>query len=171
MSVQQTDQYMSRKKLTTYEKCERYLSRVTLKCGGNVNNSFTTNSAYFEINGRKVRLSDHISTVATNQHGMISIVIPSNDSDKFIIQCHGNGRMSVVDYEQVKEFVRTFSQIPMIFGKSTLNGHSDEGLKEPPVDGLNVLGIPANVFTDGQLKLIKGITRKAAYDNGFKFNL
>ena len=162
---------MPRRKLTTYEKCENYLTRTTIKHGGEVQHSFSTKSIYFEINGRKLRLSDHTTTVASDESGMVSIIAPSNDTEQFIIQCHGSNKMSIVDYKRIKEFIRTFAEMPMVFSKTVINGY-EFAMKEPPkTNGMDILGIPVKVFTDGQLKLIKGITRKAATENGLKFNL
>lgn len=162
---------MPRQKHTTQEKCLNYLKKVTNAHGGKVTHSFSTNTVYFEINGRKLRLSDHTTAVASDESGMVSIIAPSNDTEQFIIQCHGSNKMSIVDYKRIKELIRTFAEMPMVFSKTVINGY-EFAMKDPPkIDGLNILGIPANAFTEGQMKLIKGITRKVATEKGFKLNI
>lgn len=161
---------MPRKKQSNYEKCKNYLTKITNRCGGIVVESATTESTYFEIGGRRIRFSTHSVLHESKSSGVISILMPSNLSDQFILQCHGNGRVSVVNYKKLQEIIRAFSEFPMIASKSVMNGYNPETAVEPPeTDGLSILGIPVSKFNDGQLKLIKGISRKVAIENNFKY--
>ena len=63
-------------------------------------------SRYYTINGRTLRISDHIGS---NSSGNMSIIIPNfKMSDVYIVHAHTSGAISTVDYEKVKEIIRSF---------------------------------------------------------------
>lgn len=63
-------------------------------------------SRYYTINGRTFRVSDHIGA---NSSGNISVIIPSFAvNNLYIVHAHTSGAISAVDYDKVKEIVRSF---------------------------------------------------------------
>ena len=85
------------------DKIEKYLDRLIKKYNGTLQESEF--SRYYSIRGRILRVSDH---VGKSSDGNISIIFDSSDQGHYIIHGHVSGNISVLNYEQTKEFVRSF---------------------------------------------------------------
>ena len=92
------------------DKIEKYLDRLIKKHNGLLVES--ENSRYYSVKGRVLRISDH---VGKNSDGNISILFDSSDQGHYIIHGHGSGYISVLNYEQTKEFVRSFVRTSYLF--------------------------------------------------------
>lgn len=92
------------------DKIEKYLDRLIKKHDGLLVES--ERSRYYSIRGRVLRISDH---VGKNSEGNISIIFDSSDQGHYILHGHTSGCISVLNYEQVKEFVRSFIRTSYLF--------------------------------------------------------
>lgn len=167
--------------LSNYSKCKRYLQMVARQNGTELNESASSNSVYLKLHGRTIRLSDHYTISTGNQGaGFVSIISPQNKSDQFVVMLNGNASMSILTYKEVREMVRKFSNIPEVFGSKLVSSCQPEpepekkrNLKEMPAADkkTSILGIPKEMFTPGQLNIIRHTAAKVAKENGYKFKL
>lgn len=108
-------------------------------------------SHYYQIGKRVVRVSDHIGR---NSDGSIHIIVKPNG---YILHYPSTGDVAICNYRQVQELIRTISILPDISAAVPpqyiviANGNGNED---------NVMGIPVNCFTDGQLMGIKKMVNK-----------
>ena len=92
------------------DKIEKYLDRLIKKHNGVLQESEL--SRYYSVRGRILRVSDHIGK---QSDGCISIIFDSSDQGNYIIHGHSSGNISVLNYEQTKEFVRSFVRTSFLF--------------------------------------------------------
>ena len=90
-------------------KIEKYLDRLIKKHNGILVES--EKSRYYSIRGRTLRVSDHVGI----NSGNISILLDNSDQEYYILHGHTSGNISVLNYEQTKEFVRSFVQCSFIY--------------------------------------------------------
>ena len=159
------------------DKVEKYLDSLSLKHGC-CEVSTGLRSRYYEVAGKVLRISDHIGI---HNEAYISIIVPSfrDNSGQYIIHGHNSGQISVVDYEKVKEIVRSFFYLSSIFGEVSISRpdvNSDgtrrnemkkmnklmkdfeefEKVKgKANAKGLTVLGVSADKFSKGQINTIQ----------------
>ena len=149
-----------------------------------------TQSRYYYINDKVLRVSDHIGSKSS---GSVSIIIPSykDNNSQYIIHGHNSGQISILDYEKAKELIRSFFCLSSIFGevavnREDVNKNNDEQKNEIKKfnDALErikaleeykelasnktktILGVPINFFTDGQLKAIVATVEKIKKEKG-----
>ena len=91
-------------------KIEKYLDKLIKKHNGVLVES--EKSRYYSVRGRILRVSDH---VGINSSGNVSILLDNSDQGHYIIHGHTSGNISVLNYEQAKEFVRSFVQCSFIY--------------------------------------------------------
>lgn len=82
------------------DKLDKYL--VSLCKKHNANYVHTKNSSYYDFNGRVIRVSDHIGK---NSSGSIHFIITDNI---YLLYYNGTQKIRVMNYEEVKEFCRSF---------------------------------------------------------------
>ena len=82
------------------DKLDKYL--VSLCKKHNHNYVHTKSSSYYDFNGRVIRVSDHIGK---NSSGSIHFIITDNT---YLLYYNGTQKIRVMNYEEVKEFCRTF---------------------------------------------------------------
>ena len=92
------------------DKIEKYLDRLIKKHNGTLQES--EKSRYYSVRGRILRVSDH---VGKSSDGCISIIFDSSDQGHYIVHGHSSGNVSVLNYEQTKEFVRSFVRTSFLF--------------------------------------------------------
>lgn len=92
------------------DKIEKYLDRLIKKHKGILQESEL--SRYYSIRGRILRVSDHVGKTSD---GCISIIFDSSDQENYIIHGHTSGNVSILNYEQTKEFVRSFIRASFLF--------------------------------------------------------
>lgn len=102
--------------MDNYSKCKRFLAMVAKRTGSELIESKSTKSVYLKVRNRTIRLSDHTTENQNNASGYISIIVPDNNTDMFVLIMNGMSSVSVVDYKRVKELVNTFSEFPHAFG-------------------------------------------------------
>lgn len=151
-----TQTSQSKPQPTTFEKIERYITKIAEKYDATIEKS--TLSRYFKFNGRVLRLSNHIGK---NSSGAISIIVPygtHTDDEHFILHVHSTGSIQTVTLQQLKEFIRTFALLsdflePMV-NKVTLayvQSNSTTDLQSSST----IFGIPSNQFSEAQLNQIR----------------
>ena len=96
------------------DKIEIYATKIVNEYGGKI--LVEKLSTYYNINGRILRISNHIGQ---NSSGHLSIIIPNYDSSKktesnYIIHAHQTGEISIMNYEDVKEMVRCYGKMASI---------------------------------------------------------
>lgn len=91
-------------------------------------------SAYYDINGIKIRLSDHISRCTD---AFIQII---EKGDKFVISRVCNGEIDICTLQQAQEYIRLIAKFPGLFVLEK---------------SATVLGIPFSSLTPGQRQSVK----------------
>ena len=157
------------------DKIERYVDFL-IKKYGKCEFSAGLKSRYYTIQGKVLRISDHIGV---HNDAYVSIIVPSfNTGDNYILHAHNGGQISVVDYEKAKEIVRSFFYLSSIFSEVGTNRVDITGLEEQLIEkkaidkmmkefqkmeeykkkantkDKTILGLPMDSFTSGQLKQI-----------------
>lgn len=134
------------------DKIEKYLDRLIKKHNGLLVES--ENSRYYSVKGRVLRISDH---VGKNSDGNLSIIFDSSDQGHYIVHGHTSGNVSVLNYEQVKEFVRSFIRTSYLFTDISRVASENVRTTEPNSD--EIKAVAANVFraafTKNQLTQVK----------------
>jgi hypothetical protein len=146
-------------------------------------------STYYNVNGRVLRVSDH---VGSNSSGSISLIEPLfPDDDTIVVHAHTSGYVSVVDYKKAKEIVNSFFYMSSIFHEIVQNNLVKEIEKRDMFDESNayqkikdkndaltrkvgrleskiklltsgsdtVMGIPITDFSNGQITSIMNMVK------------
>jgi hypothetical protein len=134
------------------DKIEKYLDRLIKIHNGILIES--EKSRYYSIRGRTLRVSDHVGI----NSGNISILLDNSDQGHYIIHGHTSGNISVLNYEQTKEFVRSFVQCSFIYAdigqaKPVLDFEKSEGITKEVYDYLK------NTFSHKQLIQMSGFLK------------
>lgn len=119
------------------DKLNKYLHRITAKHNGTV--IYSTNSTYYHICGRIIRVSDH---VGRNSDGSISIIYDAACSNNFIVHAHNSGMISVVNYENLKKIIKSFTILPAMIG--ILGSTGDYSNNDKTVFGYNIIEFSKN---------------------------
>lgn len=123
---------------------DKYISRFAELAGQSIDGR----SHYYQLWGKIVRVSDHIGNTSD---GCFHIIVKPNG---YLIHHPKTGAVSICNYRQVQEFIRSLEFIPvdrerpqnLIVGKDEINGY--------------VMGVPVQAFSEGQLKGIKLMVEK-----------
>ena len=128
------------------DKVDKYLQKA---CDQYVE---STRSIYYRLGGKIIRVSDHIGTTSD---GTYHIIVKPNG---YLIHHPQTGTINIVTYEQVKEFIRVFRLFPF----ADLTNQPDV-LEDKRVEKAadTILGVPVDMFTPGQLNVIKQTAKKA----------
>ncbi len=155
--------------MDNYSKCKRFLAMVAKRNGTQIVESNTTRSVYLKISNRTIRLSDHTTETQNNGSGYISIIVPDNKTDMFVLMMNGQTSVTVVDYKRVKELVNTFSEFPNAFGHKIQNEYTIEKVVKTLDPEETIFGVPRGMFNENQLRIFRQTARKVASENGFAF--
>lgn len=90
-------------------KVERYIERyckhlITKKV-------YSQRSTYYHFGSCIIRVSDH---KAIHSNGHLSIILDSHDTDHFIVHAVTSGEISVLNYKELKELIRSIRLLPAI---------------------------------------------------------
>ena len=86
------------------DKLDKYLKSLCKKYNGNmIGLEDGKTSAYYSINGRVIRVSDHIGK---NSSGNIHFII--TDDGDYLMYYNNTNKVRVVNYSQAKDFCRSF---------------------------------------------------------------
>ena len=138
------------------DKVDKYLLKFT----DDVAFSKASNSRYYRIFGKVLRVSDHIGNTSD---GVYHIIIKPNG---YLLHHTPTGTINIVTYEQIKEFIRVFQLFPFSHTGSSEFFTTNEDLDiDSTTDDGKVLGIPVQYFTQGQLEGIRKMVHKVKEDN------
>lgn len=134
------------------DKIEKYLDRLIKKHNGLLVES--ERSRYYSVKGRVLRVSDHIGKTSD---GNLSIIFDSSDQGHYIVHGHTSGNISVLNYEQVKEFVRSFIRTSYLFTDISQTASENVRTIEPNSDEIKVAAVNLfrAAFTKNQLTQVK----------------
>lgn len=141
---------------TKLDKVDNYLLKFTT----DVAYSTVSNSRYYRMSGKVIRVSDHIGNTSD---GVYHIIVKPNG---YLIHHPNTGTINIVTYEQVKEFIRVFQLFPVAnigtceFFKTTETLDIDKKMEDNSIFGIN-----SSYFTEGQLHSIKTIVKKVKEEN------
>ena len=128
------------------DKLNKYLHKLVSQSKGEI--IYSQRSTYYHIRGRVIRVSDHIGR---NSDGSISIIYDASGSDRYIVHAHGSGMISIVNYENVKKIIKSFTILPAMIG--ILSGTTNI-VTQKVIDKNTVLGHGISEFSKGQLNQI-----------------
>lgn len=134
------------------DKIEKYLDRLIKKHNGLLVES--ERSRYYSVKGRVLRVSDHVGKTSD---GNLSIIFDSSDQGHYIVHGHTSGNISVLNYEQVKEFVRSFIRTSYLFTDISQTASENVRTIEPNSDEIKVAAVNLfrAAFTKNQLTQVK----------------
>lgn len=134
------------------DKIEKYLDRLIKKHNGLLVES--ERSRYYSVKGRVLRVSDHIGKTSD---GNLSIIFDSSDQGHYIVHGHTSGNISILNYEQVKEFVRSFIRTSYLFTDISQTASENVRTIEPNSDEIKVAAVNLfrAAFTKNQLIQVK----------------
>lgn len=125
-------------------KVERYIERyckhlITKKV-------YSQRSTYYHFGSRIIRVSDH---TAIHSDGHLSIILDSHDTEHFIVHAVTSGEISVLNYKELKELIRSIRLLPAVVYVANIPQKSEKPAVEVQevhkIDPTYVLGRP---FTD-----------------------
>ena len=148
------------------DKLQKYAAMQVEDRHQDVIASKETRSFYFNFHGNTLRISDHLPNQAST--ATMSIIMTS-DPNLYVLNQHHTGRLTVVNYSQAKQLVKSFSLLGDIFRKPEVPFAMDkdvmDALKGNAKEGSStIMGVPSSLFTPKQLAQIGSYVRQA-YDN------
>ena len=143
-------------------KIEKYLDRLIKKHNGLLIES--ESSRYYSVKGRVLRISDH---VGKNSDGNLSIIFDSSDQGHYIVHGHTSGNISVLNYEQAKEFVRSFVRTSYLFTDISKTSSENVRTMEPDSNEVKVAAVNLfrAAFTRNQLIQVRSWLRQNGHKN------
>lgn len=131
---------------------DKYISKFASLSG----ESMSGRSHYYQIEDKVLRVSDHIGK---HSDGCYQIIVKPNG---YIIYHPQSGNVSICNYRQVQEFIRTFILLPV-------DTSVESKMLVLPSKEETILGIPKEAFTEGQLNGIMTMVNKVkSGKNGVK---
>ena len=147
-----------------FDRLQKYAATRVKDRNADVIWAHNTRSAYFNFNGSTLRISDHLPLAEkANTAGVTMSIIMTPNPDQYILQQHSTGFLSVVNYEQAKEIVRSFQAVSDIFKypQTPFKVEKEFINTVTAADKDTILGVPSSQFTKKQLTMIKGVVAQA----------
>ncbi len=157
------------------DKLDKYLKSLCKKYKGNfIGLEDGKTSAYYSINGRVIRVSDHIGK---NSSGNIHFII--TDDGDYLMYYNNTNKVRVVNYKQAKDFCRSFFLLsPMLvelqsnqfkFEYEAIISKTDAKSKIAKLENDKKSLVGSLAKKDEDIKnLKKGITEKETAINAYK---
>lgn len=138
-------------------KVERYIERYCKQLITKV--VYSTRSTYYHMGARIIRVSDH---VAIHSDGHLSIILDSHDNEHFIVHAVQSGEISVLDYKQLKELIRSLRLLPaVVYLANTKPVEEKPTKKEVKVaDPTLVFGRPLSEFGPKHQSVLKDVLKR-----------
>ena len=115
-------------------KVERYIERY---CKHLVTKTvYSARSTYYHMGCRIIRVSDH---VAIHSDGHLSIILDSHDDEHFIVHAVSSGEISVLNYKELKELIRSLRLLPAVVYVANVKPKEPE-VQKVVIDPTHVLG-------------------------------
>ena len=138
-------------------KVERYIERycrqlITKKI-------YSERSTYYHFGSRIIRVSDHI---AIHSNGHLSIILDSHDTEHFIVHAVISGEISVLNYKELKELIRSIRLLPAVVYVANVKPKEErpEIEKQTVIDPTYVLGRPLTDFGPQHKATIQGLFKR-----------
>lgn len=131
---------------------ERYCKKLITKT------VYSSRSTYYHFGHRIIRVSDH---VAIKSDGCLSIILDSHDEEHFIVHAVYSGEISVVNYKELKEIIRTLRLLPAIVYVANQKP-TEEPVILPTatrIDPTHVFGYPIGEFKPGHQEILRSILK------------
>lgn len=157
------------------DKLDKYLKSLCKKYNGNfIGLEDGKTSAYYSINGRVIRVSDHIGK---NSSGNIHFII--TDDGDYLMYYNNTNKVRVVNYNQAKDFCRSFFLLsPMLtelqtnqfkFEYDAIINKNNAEAKIAKLENVKNSLVGSLAKKDEDIKnLKKGITEKETAINAYK---
>ena len=151
------------------DKLNKYLHSIIAKHNGVV--IYSKRSTYYHLCGRIIRVSDHIGKTSD---GSISIIYDGACSDNFIVHAHASGMVSIVNYENLKNIIKSFAILPALIGitsqasninKQVINQNktkeeTKEETKTVEINKNTIFGIEKSKFTGKQITSLNNMMQQ-----------
>lgn len=149
------------------DKIEKYLDRLIKAHNGSYIES--SKSRYYWFCNKCIRISDH---VASNSDGNLAIILDEQDKEEYILHVPTTGKISIVNYKELKMIVKSFQLCSSIFqGMGATNNIvktqtivktiTQEFVENPnTITPNHVMGIPKSKFTPTRWETIKAVVKK-----------
>lgn len=138
-------------------RVERYIERY---CRHLITKTiYSTRSTYYHMGPRVIRVSDH---VAIHSDGHLSIILDSHDDEHFIVHAVSSGEISVLNYKELKELIRSLRLLPAVVYMANIKPKEEKPeIKEQTViDATYVLGRPLTDFGPAHRATIQGLFKR-----------
>lgn len=137
--------------MKTKNKVEQYIERY---CKQLITKTvYSDRSTYYHFGHRIIRVSDH---VAFNSDGHLSIILDSHDKEHFIVHAVSSGEISVVNYKELKEIIRTLRLLPAII---YIANNKPPKVPDKVPDPTYVFGYPITDFKPGHQEILHSILK------------
>lgn len=137
-------------------KVERYIEKY---CKHLITKTvYSTRSTYYHMGHRIIRVSDH---VAIHSDGHLSIILDSHDEEHFIVHAVTSGEISVLNYKELKELIRSLRLLPAVVYIANVKPKEEPAVKEVlKIDPTYVLGHPLTEFGPTHRATIQGLFKR-----------
>ena len=126
---------------------ERYCKQLITKT------VYSDRSTYYHFGHRIIRVSDHL---AFKSDGHLSIILDSHDKEHFIVHAVSSGEISVVNYKELKEIIRTLRLLPATIYIANIK--PTKPVEKIP-DPRYVFGYPITDFKPGHQEILRSILK------------
>ena len=142
------------------DKLNKYLHSIIAKHNGAV--IYSKRSTYYHLCGRVIRVSDHIGKTSD---GSISIIYDGACSDNFIVHAHASGMVSIVNYENLKNIIKSFAILPALIGitsqaQNINENKTKEETKTVKINKNTIFGIEKSNFTGKQITCLNNMMQQ-----------
>lgn len=138
-------------------RVERYIERY---CRHLITKTiYSERSTYYHMGSRVIRVSDH---VAIHSDGHLSIILDSHDDEHFIVHAVLSGEISVLNYKELKELIRSLRLLPAVVYVANVKPKKEEPeiKKQTVIDPTYVLGRPLTDFGPAHRATIQGLFKR-----------
>ena len=136
-------------------KLQRYAASLVKDKEHDIIQSKGTNSVYYDFNGNRVRLSDHLPAEANvEKYGMALSIISTEEPNTFVLQRECSGFLTVITYRKAQEILRSFLYISNILPRPSATFRMEKEFYE---EGIMIKDIPNGTFTREEKKIINNI--------------
>ena len=136
-------------------KLQRYAASLVSDKENDIIQAHGTNSVYYNFNGNRVRISDHLPAEKNVEtYGMALSIISTEDDNAFVLQRECSGYLTVITYRRAQEILRSFVSISNILKRPESNFHLEQEFYDK---GTYINNIPANMFNENERRKIMNI--------------
>lgn len=136
-------------------KLQRYAASLVKDKENDIIQAHGTNSVYYNFNGNRVRISDHLPAEHNVEtYGMALSIISTEDDNTFVLQRECSGYLTVITYRRAQEILRSFVSLANIIKRPDSNFHLEREFYD---FGIAINNIPSQMFNTNERKKIMNI--------------